>query len=157
MGFSENSGNTTLYETTKGLVTGQRDSFTFRNIKFRNFNSSSNSDIAAIGTCSHCSVTLDNNGFADTFKLEGLSFLNVTRRLKYHPTRLTILHNPDGTLADLNKDIYITAAYPHLRNYCLYDSSLDNSVVCSLPIRKLSFKAFQPNQQTAMIPLKIAV
>ena len=87
-------------------------------------------------------TTLDGNGFVDTYSVEGLSFRNVTQRLKYHATRLTILHNLDGSLTDGGRESYITAAYTHLMKNCEVNGSLDNSVVCTEPLRKLSFKAF---------------
>lgn len=97
------------FTETKGIITGQRDSYIFRNIKFAHFflvedeeNSTVNDKIAAIGTCSHCPGSQDDDGFVNTIKLEGLTFNNVKNRLLYHENRRTILHNPDGSLLQGN-------------------------------------------------------
>ena len=65
--MSENAGDLSRYSSIKGIIAGQRDTFTFKNVKFHNFdaNTSKNSN-AAISTCSHCLFILDGDGIANT-------------------------------------------------------------------------------------------
>ncbi len=108
VGFSENYGGDTLFENTKGVVTGQMDSFNYKDIKFRNFTSELTT-VAAIGSCSHCDLSLDAEGLANTHTFTGISFDNVTQKLKYGSSyKDLILNNPDGSIIGDGKAVYIT-------------------------------------------------
>lgn len=73
VGRSNNAGDAGLYNTAKGIVTGQRDTFLFTNIRFHNFNQGSINH-TAIGTTSHSDKSLEDEGFANTASLEKLTF-----------------------------------------------------------------------------------
>ena len=80
VGQSANSGSGQLYRRSKGIVTGQRDTFLFKNIRFHNFDQG-NKRNAAIGTTSHSFKSLEPEGFANTASLEGLTFTQVTNKI----------------------------------------------------------------------------
>ena len=161
VGFSENNESIVNYTTTKGITTGQRDSFTFKNVKFANITSDeTNTDIAAIGMCSHCTASLDEDGLANTYIFSGVSFTNVTYKVKYNTERNTILHNPDGSILGDGVDVYITGSQPHLyssKNICTKNADLDTSAVCTKPIRKLKIHAVQPELMIKGKTLKIVL
>lgn len=70
VGFSANTKDNTQTGTYRGINTGQRDSFVFKNIKFYNFDGNAvNTGASAFGTCSHCSFTLDSDAFANTYEV----------------------------------------------------------------------------------------
>ena len=58
VGLSANAGDSSLYSSAKGIVTGQRDTFLFKTISFHNFNQGSINN-AAIGTTSHSAKSLE--------------------------------------------------------------------------------------------------
>lgn len=51
----------------------------------------------------------------------------------------------------------MTPTYPHLVPHCTEDASLDDSVVCSQPIRKLIITSLEPTQETEGLPIKVAL
>ncbi len=115
VGFSENyGGDATLYESTKGITTGQRDSFSYKNILFTDLSMEGNANIAAIGTCSHCSLSLDADGFVNTHIVEALSFKNVSNKILYHKLKRTILYSPDGSLVGVEHPVYLASYLKHL-------------------------------------------
>ena len=147
VGTTENAGDLALYEQTKGITTGQRDSFYYKNIMFSDFSIPDNDQVAAIGTCSHCSKSLDIKGFVNTHVMSGLTFNNVERKILYHKLKKTIVHNPDGTIRGDGVDVYMTSSLPHLLDrkfICQDDVTLDDSVVCTKPIRKVLINKIQP-------------
>ena len=159
VGFSDNMGDDpSVYQITKGITTGQRDSFNYRNIKFVDFKLEGNDQIGAIGTCSHCRLSLDADGFVNTHRIEAVTFKNVNAKILYHKLKKTIIYNPDGTIVGKEGAFYLASYLPHLQDNagsCEVDSSLDNSVVCSKPIRKLVFKGVQPTTEISGQEIKI--
>ena len=65
VGMSANAGDASLYSGAKGIVTGQRDTFLFKNVRFHKFDQDTTGN-AAIGTLSHSAFSLEAEGFANT-------------------------------------------------------------------------------------------
>ena len=153
VGMSENYGHAENFTQTKGVVTGQRDSFYYEKVHFQDFNKASDlkTSLAAIGTCSHCTVSFDSDGLANTHVFNQISFNNVTYRIKYTSTyRSTILYSVDGSLVpETSGERYLTGSKLHLYGLdkkCTLDLSLDHSAICTKAIRKLLFTQVKPKE-----------
>lgn len=84
----------------------------------------------------------------------------MTNKLKYNTEKNTIIHNPDGSIRGDSKDVFITGSQPHFyssKNICTKDASLDDSVVCTKPIRKLKIHSVQPSLMLEGKTLKIVL
>ena len=106
VGMSANAGAANQYSGAKGIVTGQRDTFLFKNIRFHKFNQGANNN-AAIGTTSHSAKSLEGEGFANTASLEGLIFTQVTNKIAWD-AQLNILHDKDGSLTAAGAERWLT-------------------------------------------------
>ncbi len=110
--MSDNAGSdTSIYSSSKGIVTGQRDTFLFKNIRFYKFDQGGNKH-AAIGTTSHSDKSLEGEGFGNTASLEGLQFSEVTNKLSWD-TNLNILHDIDGSLTGTGSERWLSFYYPY--------------------------------------------
>ena len=100
-------------------------------------------------------------GYVDTTTLESLEFFKVTHKMKYNKKRLSILYNPDGSLTDTpGVAKYIPPAHNHLKqltDHCTEVAELDDSVVCSKPIRKMVITGAEPTWETEGLDMKVAL
>lgn len=101
VGMSANAGDASQYESAKGIITGQRDTFLFKNIRIHNFNQQ-NKDNAGVGTTSHGAFSLEAEGFANTASIESITFTSVKYRISWH-ANVAILHDKDGKLSGAGK------------------------------------------------------
>ena len=131
----ESKGNgmgTANYNGAKGVTTGQKDTYYFKNIEIHNFAAGTETN-SGVTTCSHCAFTLNKKGFANTMKWEGVSFTNVTKQLIWDQWHNQIIHDVDGKFSGDNSERWITPDNRHnkITNVCTLKESLDNSYVCT--------------------------
>lgn len=159
VGMSANAGAASLYSGAKGIVTGQRDTFLFKNIRFHKFDQDTTGN-AAIGTTSHSDKSLEGEGFCNTASLEGLTFTSVTHKIAWD-SEVAILHDKDGSLTGAGGERWLTMWEPYFNiNTCSKDEVLDKdtaSVICSVPIRRLNFKSPSPFNELKGQTMKIAL
>jgi hypothetical protein len=126
-------------------------------VRFYNFDEN---NMAAIGTCSHCSNWRSTDSGARTVETECLYFddLSVTRRIRYGYPEKAIIHEMDGSLTNL---VYSVAspygagswATPNLihnrqASECDVSGTLhDDGLLChnTVQVRRLAFYGYTPN------------
>ena len=127
-----------------GIISPRTDFFTISGVTFVEFNWN---DAAALGDCSHCFHGASTDSGARTTWTEGLSFENVSKRIKHQFPYSGIYNDLDGTLTDLGADSYASYWYPHLdQDGCTAESVLYDGVICdsSAPLRRMAMYSMSP-------------
>jgi hypothetical protein len=131
-GVTENSGDINLYTASqvRGLVTPRTDWFWGQNIHFSKFTVTSS---VAIETCSGCEFASTTDSGARTSFFEGISYEDVTQRIRQNVPYRDILRDTDGTLLQQSPagPGWATVYYPHLDNAACHDDAIYGGYVCN--------------------------
>jgi hypothetical protein len=81
-------------------MTSRDDHLILSNVTFHNFGDSSHKKFVALHHCSVCSNVCERKTDPITLKVEGITFVNVTRKLFWNGPRRHIIHDIDGSFTE---------------------------------------------------------
>ena len=152
----DNGDDWTIYRdhAVQGLITPRKDNFLAKNVHFYNYGDG----MTAIETCSHCEHPAATDAGARTSFFEGLTFTNVSQRVRFNVPYKEILIDLDGSLTGNSVNGTVTFYYEHLDvPGCTRDETVYNGLVCddSVMIRRVEFYAANPTGNFKMEDLNI--
>jgi hypothetical protein len=124
------------------------------NVEFYNFDFNS---AAALGSCSHCFHSASTDSGARTVRFEGLSFTDVTYKVRYQTPYRAIYYDMDGSLTGLGAGSWASPywAHNHWDGLCEEDStqlqsnsysdSIGLKCYPSVQVRRIEFASYSPS------------
>lgn len=143
IGRSHYANNSDIKEFSPyGVIPPRSEYLYINNTHFYNFDYQS---AAALGSCSNCAREQSADIGSRTTTVEGLTFTNVTKRIKYQPLKKEIYYDVDGSLTGLGPKSWATAYWTHNEQpECTHDPDLYDGLICNstVQVRRLHLHNF---------------
>jgi hypothetical protein len=124
-----------MYKKAAGIKTSRGDGLSLKNIRFHNFDASSNKEHSAIFMCSVCLNECEKKADPATLPIEQITFNKVTQKVYWHgKTKRDIIEDKDGSLSGDSNKMWYTKYMKHLESpSCAKsdDPTYDDSMVCN--------------------------